>query len=437
MYACFFGVFIHCRGLVSIPLGTVFLMVFIALVWFVIALNSSIANVNIESKIFLILRDTLIGYCVLSAGVIGVVAVFGQFAPNNKLILWPLFFALILSSSLRLFCLITIKHFVKQGYQQKSVLLIGGDRVAEKVMNQILSSPGLGYRLYGILADYYHETLPQGLYLGKLNRFSEIVGSGIVDEVVIAMPLRREQSIIEIVEKCEYEGIRVRIVPDFFRIIRSRAILGSLGDIPLIGIRTEPLSFLKHRVLKRGFDIVFSLTILIALSPLFGILAIIIKLTSPGPVFFKQERIGTNNVKFDLYKFRSMTMQAKKQSDTVWTTSNDSRVTSIGRIMRKGNLDEFPQFWNVLIGNMSVVGPRPERKHFVEQFSNNVPRYKVRHFAKSGITGLAQVNGWRGDTSIAKRVECDIHYLENWSFWLDLKIIWLTVFGSNTHKNAY
>jgi Undecaprenyl-phosphate glucose phosphotransferase len=412
-------------------------MVFIALVWFIIALNSSIATVHIESRIFSILKDTLIGYSVLSAGVIGVVAAFGEFAPNNKLILWPLFFGAVLSSTFRFFYLLFIKHVVKEGYQQKCILLIGGDRVAERTMNQIISLRHLGYRLYGILADDYHESLPKGFYLGKLERFSEIVRSGLVDEAIIALPLRMEEVIIDLVEKCEYEGIHVRIVPDFFRIIQNRAVLDRLGDIPLIGIRTEPLSLLKNRLLKRAFDIAFSLMVLVILSPFFLILSILIKLTSRGPVFFKQERIGANNVKFEIYKFRSMTIQDKKESDTVWTTASDSRVTPVGKIMRKVNIDELPQFWNVLIGNMSVVGPRPEREHFVEQFKKDIPHYKVRHFVKSGITGWAQVNGWRGDTCIEKRVEYDIYYIENWNFWFDIKIIWRTIFGRETQKNAY
>lgn len=437
IYACFLGVFVYFHGHASIPLKVAVLMAYIGLAWFVIVLNSSITSINIISKIALVLKDTLIGHSVLSVGIIALVGVFGDFRHNDKLILWPLLFATVLSSSLRFFYLITIKHFMKNGYQRKSVLLIGGDRVAEKVMNQILSSSSLGYRLYGILADYYHGTLPKGLYLGKLDRFSEIVRSSVVDEVIIVLPLRRERLIIDMVEKCEYEGIRARIVPDFFRIIRSRAELLSIGNIPLIGIRTEPLSLLKNRILKRSFDIVFSLTVLVLLSPLFFLLAILIKVTSRGPVFFKQERIGTNNVKFDMYKFRSMPVQQKETSDTIWTTANDSRVTSVGRVMRKTNLDELPQFWNVLIGNMSVIGPRPERAHFVEQFKKEIPYYKVQHLAKSGVTGLAQVNGWRGDISIEKRVECDIFYMENWSFWLDLKIAWLTVFGRDTQKNAY
>ena len=437
LYACFFGVFVQQVESMYFPLKGGILLLFIALVWFVIGVNSSIATINIDFSIFRILKDTFIGYSILSVCVIGAVAVFGQFAPDNKLILWPLFFGLILSSMFRVFFLVCSKHLVKKGYQQKQILLIGGGRVAEKVIKEILTSRHLGYRLYGVLAHSYHETLPKGFYLGKVERLSEIIHSGLVDEVIIALPLRLEKLIIEIVEKCEFDGIRTRIVPDFFSIIHNRAVLEKLGDIPLIGIRTEPLSLLKNKVLKRIFDVVFSLIVLVLLSPFFLVIALIIKLTSPGPVFFKQERVGINNAEFDMYKFRSMTVQDKKESDTVWTTEGDCRVTTIGKFIRRYNIDELPQFWNVLIGNMSVVGPRPEREHFVEQFKNGIRHYKSRHLVKSGITGLAQVNGWRGDSSIEKRVECDMYYIENWSFWLDMKIIWLTLFGRETQKNAY
>lgn len=437
IYASFLGVYIHYRGFSHTSLHADILMACTALLWFILHLNLSVAHVNIESRLFLILKNLLIGYSLLTAGIIFAVSVFDEFAPNNKLILWPLLFAFILSSVLRILYFGIARHLIKCGYQQKSVLLIGGGRVAEKTMNQILSMRNVGYRLYGILADNYHESLPKGFYLGKLEEFYEIVRSGKMDEVIIALPLRKEKVIAEMVEKCEREGIRVRIVPDFFRIIPNRAVLENIGEIPLIAIRTEPLTALRNRVLKRAFDIIFSLAVLILFSPVFLFLSIIIKMTSEGPIFFKQKRIGINHAEFEMYKFRSMTLQQKEESDTIWTTSNDSRVTAIGKFMRKNDLDEFPQFWNVLIGDMSVVGPRPEREHFVEQFKKDIPHYKVRHFVKSGITGLAQINGWRGDTSIEKRVELDIYYLENWSFWLDMKIIWLTVFGRDTHKNAY
>jgi len=286
-------------------------------------------------------------------------------------------------------------------------------------------------------ADDYHASMPKGFYLGKLERFKEIVRTQQIDEVIIAKPLRKEETILKLVEQCEYEGVRFRIVPDFFRVIRSHAVIDTLGDIPLIAVRTEPLNVLSNRIIKRTFDIVLSVAFLFLISPVFLILGMLIKLTSKGPVFFKQKRIGANNIEFDIYKFRSMTVQNPDDSDTVWTTENDRRVTSIGRFMRKTNLDELPQLWNVLFGNMSLVGPRPEREHFVEKLKKEIPHYKIRHLVKSGITGWAQVNGWRGDTSIAKRVEHDIFYLENWSFWLDLKILWLTLFGRETNKNAY
>ena len=436
IYACFLGIFIYNNGFVPIPLGAVILMVFIAIAWFIIALNSSIATVSIESKMYAILKDILIGYSVLSAGIVVVVAVFGEFAPNNKLIIRPLFLAAILSSFLRILFLSTIKYLVKHGHQQKTVLLIGAGQAAEKVADQILSSRNLGYRLYGFLADKYQESIPEKYYLGKLEKFKDIVRSGAVDEVIIALPLQMEETIVTMVEKCEYEGIRVRIVPDFFRIIRNRSALGSLGDIPLIGIRIVPLDLLKNRVLKRGFDIAISLTVLVFLSPLFLLVAILIKLTSPGPVFFKQERIGVNNRSFQMIKFRSMYVQDYEPSNTQHTIVDDSRITQFGKFIRRHSIDELPQFWNVLKGDMSVVGPRPELTHFANLFGKDITGYRVRHLVKAGITGLAQANGWRGDTSIAKRVEQDIYYLENWSFWLDLKIILLTLFGRKAWENA-
>jgi len=192
-----------------------------------------------------------------------------------------------------------------------------------------------------------------------------------------------------------------------------------------------------NNTLKRAFDIYFSLTALVLLAPVFLLLAALVKATSPGPVFFKQKRIGVNHREFFIFKFRTMVPQSRRDSDTTWTRPDDRRVTRVGKFMRRTGLDELPQFWNVLAGDMSVVGPRPERKYFVELFNRRLPNYGIRHLVKSGITGLAQVNGLRGDSSIAERLEYDIQYTENWNLWLDLKIIWLTLFGSDVRKNAY
>ncbi len=437
MYAAFFGIHAQYQGHTMIPLKAMLLMLFVALMWFFISINSNVVRINTRSKVILVLKDIIVGYSVLSVAVITTVAIFGEFRPNDKLVLFPLLFAVIWSTILRLVYLTSIKHLIKNGFHQKSVLLIGGSRVSERVMVLLLTFPELGYCLHGILSDDYHESMPKEHYLGKLELFKEIVRTKKIDEVIIAKPLRKEETILNMVEQCEYEGIRFRIVPDFFRIIPNRAVIDNLGDIPLIAIRTEPLNVFSNRIIKRTFDILLSTVLLILLSPVFLILSILIKITSKGPIFFKQKRIGSNNVEFNIYKFRSMTVQNSNDSDTTWTTDNDQRVTPIGRFMRKTNLDELPQLWNVLIGNMSLIGPRPEREHFVEKFKKEIPHYKVRHLVKSGITGWAQVNGWRGDTSIAKRVEHDIFYLENWSFWFDLKILWLTLFGRETNKNAY
>lgn len=412
-------------------------MAYIILVWFVISLNSNLYKINANTKIISNLSSLFSYFSILTAGVIFIVAIFGDFKVNANFILYPLLFTVVTTSIYRFLYLVIIKHFTENGYYKKHVLVIGGDRIAERVINKIMSSPYLGYKLYGVLADYYHESLPKGIYLGKLDRFCDIVGSKLIDEVIIALPLRKERQLINVVNKCEFEGIRFRIVPDFYRMVKNRMIVEELDDIPMVALHTEPLNLFGNRFQKRVFDIVLSSMALIILSPLFLVLAIIIKYTDKGPIFFSQMRVGANNKEFKIYKFRSMYTQSKTDSDTIWTSSDDSRVTKIGKFMRKTNLDELPQFWNVLKGEMSLVGPRPEREYFVEQFKEKISNYKVRHLVKSGITGWAQVNGFRGDTSISERVKYDLQYIQYWSLWFDIKILFLTPFNKKTYVNAY
>jgi Undecaprenyl-phosphate glucose phosphotransferase len=437
IYVFFFGVFTYYEGYSSIPFKGSLLMGLIGFLWFFLSVNFHVCKVNKRTQIVEVIKNVFVAYSVLSVVVIAMVAIYGNFKPNDKLVLYPLLFSFLFSALLRFFHLIIIKHFIKNGYQQKSVLIIGGGRVAKNVLDKILSEPELGYRIHGVLSDDYHESLPKGYYIGNLDRFSEILRTNQIDEVIIAKPLSKEKVIKRIVKKCEEEGVRFFLVPDFFSIIPKWTVLDNFGDIPMIAVRHEPLSLMSNRIIKRIFDIVFSLLALSLLSPVFLILSIVIKIFTPGPLFFKQKRVGTSNREFEIYKFRSMKVQDKKECDTVWTTENDDRVTFIGRFIRKTNLDELPQLWNVLLGNMSIVGPRPEREHFVEKFKKEIPSYKVRNLVKSGITGLAQANGWRGDTSIANRVEHDLYYLENWSFWLDVKIIFKTVFNRSAWENAY
>ena len=436
MFTFFFVVFKYYTGGTMIPLKGNILMGLMVIYWFLISVNSDILRINRLSSTIKISKDILIAYSVLSTITIATVAIFGEFRPNDKLILYPLFFGVIASTVLRLFYLIVIKQFLKYGYQQKSVLLIGSGHSSEQVIAKILSAPEMGFRIQGILCDSHLDAPLKELYLGKLEQFPETLRNHQIDEVIIAKPLSEAPAIRRIVERCEIEGVRFCIVPDFYNIIPKWTVLNSLGDIPVIAARNEPLSIFSNRIIKRLFDVIVSSAGLLVLSPVLLVIAFAVKLSSPGPIFFKQKRIGNNNSEFTLVKFRSMTVQSRLDSDTVWTIPDDKRVTPFGKILRQTNLDELPQLWNVLVGDMSIVGPRPEREHFVEKFSMEIPNYRIRHRVKSGITGLAQANGWRGNTSIQRRVENDLFYLENWSLWLDLKIVFLTFFNREAWKNA-
>jgi len=436
MFTFFFVVYTYYNGGTMIPLKSNFLIGIIVINWFLISVNSDILKINRFVNTNKVLKDILIGYSVLSTITIATVAIFDEFRPNDKLILYPLLYSVILSTIVRLFYLITIKHLLKCGYQQKSVLLIGGGHSAKYVIEKLLSKPELGIRIQGILSESHLEGPFEGLYIGGLERFQETLHEQRIDEVIIAKPISNEFDIKCIVERCENEGVRFCIVPDFYNIIPKWTVLNRFGDIPVIAVRNEPLNIFSNRIIKRVFDIIVSSAGLLILSPALLVIAIAIKMTSPGPILFRQKRIGNNNTDFTLYKFRSMVVQRCQDSDTMWTTSNDKRITPIGKILRKTNLDELPQLWNVLGGDMSIVGPRPEREHYVDKFSVEIPNYRIRHLVKSGITGLAQANGWRGNTSIQKRIENDLYYLENWSIWLDLKIIFMTFFNRAAWKNA-
>lgn len=436
MFGSFFSVFHYYHGGTMIPLKGSILMGLIMIAWFLIAVNSDILRINRLSSTVTVLQNIIIAYSVLSTFTIATVAIFDQFSPNDKLILFSLLFSVIFSTVARMIYLAAVKWFAKNGYQQQSVLLIGSDELAKQVIEKIISTPELGFRIHGILSDKPVDRSLKDLYLGRLNTFSTILIHHAIDQVIIAKPLREEIAIRHIVQRCEAEGIRFWIVPDFYNIIPKWTVLNHFGSFPVIAARNEPLNIFSNRIIKRCFDIIVSSIGLLALSPLFLIIAVGIKLSSPGPILFRQKRIGNNNTEFTLFKFRSMTVQPPQDSDTIWTIPDDKRITPFGKVLRQTNLDELPQLLNVLAGDMSIVGPRPERVHFVEKFSTEIPSYRVRHQVKSGITGLAQANGWRGDTSIQKRIENDLYYLEHWSLWLDLKIIFMTFFNREVWKNA-
>ena len=404
--------------------------------WFLITASTQLLHLCAKTNLMEHLKQLFIAFSVFAVIIFGAGSYVLQPLQYRQLA-DSLIISFIILVLYRATVLLLIKHLVKFGYQQKSVLLVGNGKITNEIISNILDWRNIGYRLYGILADEKKPHIPDAYYLGSLSRLRTLLRSYLVDEVIIAMSMKHEEKIVELVSICESEGIRVKVIPDFIYFMQGHVELYHVGEVPLLAVRPEPLNLLRNRFVKRAFDIVFASLGLVLLSPVMTVIAALIKLTSQGPIFFQQERIGINNYGFTMYKFRTMRVQNKSNSDTVWTSANDDRVTLIGRLLRKTSLDELPQLFNVLRGEMSLVGPRPERAFYVNQFQEKIPNYKVRHLVKSGITGWAQVNGLRGDTSIPNRIVHDIYYLENWSFWLDLKILFLTIFSSRTYQHAY
>lgn len=332
-----------------------------------------------------------------------------------------------------------LHFFRKKGYNLKHILLVGYSRAAEEYINRIIANPQWAYHVCGILDDKVPAgTLYKGVkVLGCIDNLPIILPENKLDEIAITLALENYDRLAEIVALCEKSGVHTKFIPDYNSLIPSRPYTEDLMGLPVINIRYVPLTNTFNIVMKRIVDIIGSLCGILISLPVMLISAAGIKLSSPGPVIFKQERVGLHNKTFQMYKFRTMELQKPSEEARAWTVKNDPRVTKIGRILRKTSLDELPQLFNILRGDMSLVGPRPERPLFVEKFKEEIPRYMVKHQVRPGLTGWAQINGYRGDTSIRKRVEYDIYYIENWSMGLDFKIMFLTIFTGFINKNAY
>lgn len=337
-------------------------------------------------------------------------------------------------------CIRLFLHSLRtNGYNQKHVLLIGYSRAAEGFIDRVGMNPEWGYHIEGILDDSRKPgySYRQVKILGPLENLEAYLGSNTLDEIAITLSIKEYASLEPIVAACEKSGVHTKFIPDYNNIIPTIPYMEDLQGLPVIHIRHVPLTGMFNASMKRIVDIVCALAGLVVFSPVMLLAALLIKITSPGPVIFSQERIGLHNHPFRMYKFRSMEVQDPGRERGQWTTPHDPRVTSVGRFIRKTSIDETPQFFNVLVGDMSLVGPRPERPLFVEKFKEEIPRYMIKHQVRPGLTGWAQVNGYRGDTSITKRIEHDLYYIENWSLGFDFKIMFLTVFKGFINKNAY
>ncbi len=317
----------------------------------------------------------------------------------------------------------------RAGIGLKRILIAGAGDLGRMVADRILQHRELGYQVVGFIDDRAggdhigYRGLP---LLGTLSEVVEIAQRERVDHLYVTLPLEEHAKLLDLMEVTSREFIDVKVVPDILQFIALRARLEDLDGLPVININEIPLQGFNAWV-KRGLDMVLSTAAMVLLAIPFAIIAALVKFTSQGPVFYKQERMGLDGKAFTVFKFRSMHQDAEEDTGPVWAGDDDPRATSVGRWLRKLDLDELPQFWNVLKGDMSIVGPRPERPFFVEQFKHRIPQYMLRHKVKAGITGWAQVNGWRGNTSLEKRIEYDLYYIENWSVTLDLKIMWLTL----------
>jgi exopolysaccharide biosynthesis polyprenyl glycosylphosphotransferase len=327
----------------------------------------------------------------------------------------------------------------RRGLIRDHLLIVGVGKIARDLTRKIANSPELGYEIVGIVTTQpmKRERISGVPVIGEREDLPVLIDAYRVEQVIIALPDEQRGELIDLITLCQRGRVDIKVYPDMFAYIAGDMSVGELGDIPLLTVRDMRLRGWRLS-LKRGLDVVGAGVGLVLLSPFLLLTAIIVKLTSPGPVFYTQERMGLDGRPFEMIKFRSMRADAEAAGPG-WTTQNDPRVTPIGRLMRRTNLDELPQLINVLLGEMSLVGPRPERPVYVQQFRSNIPRYMERHREKAGMTGWAQVNGLRGDTSIAERTAYDLWYVENWSLWLDIKIIIRTIVGTilRREKNAY
>ena len=346
---------------------------------------------------------------------------------------------IVLEEMERLWIRAFLRSIRKKGYNQKHILLVGYSKAAEQYIDRIRQNPQWGYQVRGILDDNIARgTMYKGVkVIGSIGNLAYILPENKLDEIAITLGLEEYYKLGKIVAECEKSGVHTKFIPDYGNIIPTRPYTEDLMGLPVINIRYVPLSNTFNAMVKRMTDIVGSLICIVIFSPVMLVSAALVKATSKGPLIFNQERVGLHNKPFWMYKFRTMYVQTEEEEKKGWTQKNDPRVTSVGKFLRKTSLDEFPQLFNVLKGDMSLVGPRPERPQYVEKFREEIPRYMIKHQVRPGMTGWAQVNGYRGDTSIKKRIEHDLYYIENWTLGLDIKILFLTVFKGFINKNAY
>ena len=341
--------------------------------------------------------------------------------------------------SVRFFTRKTLRLLRKRGYNQRFALITGTGELAQKVLRKIEFYPELGIQVIGFLTRKSEEVgkkIKNIPILGVYEDLDTILEKNRVDIFFIAISVNEYDCFESLIKKVQGYLSEIKVIPASYEFLSLRGGIDELGDLPMVSLLSSPL-YGWDRVFKRTFDLIFGTLILVIVSPIMLVISLLIKLTSEGPILYKQERVGMDGRTFQMLKFRTMKVDAEKETGPVWAKENDHRRTKIGAFLRKYSLDELPQIFNVLKGEMSLVGPRPERPHFVEEFRNQIPSYMLRHKIKAGMTGWAQVNGWRGNTSLEKRIEHDLYYIQNWSVGFDLRILFMTLWKGFFSRSAY
>jgi len=383
------------------------------------------------------IRSVFLSWAVLFLilALITVITKSSEFYSRGWFILW-FCTGLSMSTTVRIVLRLGLRNLRKYGFNQRQIVIVGSGNFVLDVVERLKAEKSGGFEIRGIFSDNRLKKITGVKNLGMIKEVGEYVEKHRIDQVWITMPLSDEEKVKQVINILRHNTVDIRYIPDIFGFNLLNHSFSEVVGLPVIDLASSPM-YGTSRVLKMIEDKILSSIILLLISPILLIIAIGVKLSSPGPIFFRQERIGWNNDEFTMLKFRSMPIDVEKESGPVWANQGENRATKFGQFLRKTSLDELPQFINVLKGDMSIVGPRPERPHFVDKFKEEIPGYMKKHMVKAGITGWAQVNGWRGNTDIKKRIEYDLYYIENWSLWLDFKIIMLTFFKGFIHKNAY
>lgn len=358
---------------------------------------------------------------------------------RGVLLVWTVSTVLLIAGA-RIGSRLGLRWLRSRGFNLRHVVIVGVGDLAERVLKTVIGQSSLGLRAVAVLApdedaDRVGDRVRGVPVAGTVSQLESVIRDQSVDQVIVALPVERLAALKKIMPTLSKETVDVRVVPDFYQFMTLCGGVEEFAGLPIINLQATPLEGWSS-VLKRAFDVILAALGLVLVSPLMAALAFVVWWSSPGPIFYRQERVGLDGSVFTMFKFRTMRVDAEAQGARM-TTPGDDRRTEVGGWLRRLSLDELPQLWNVLLGDMSLVGPRPERPCFIEEFKKDIPRYALRHKIKAGMTGWAQINGMRGNTSIAKRIELDLYYIENWSFLLDLKILIRTVCGGFLSPNGY